>query len=204
MKTIFSKIREEGGAVQIVEAAFVFPIVLFVLLFLMFLGNFFYQQAKVDSITMRGAEYLASRYTRPLLSETSIPTKATDMTEPRIRPYRYLLGDGGSAEGKTLQYVNGLLKKTGSGYFSGMEIRVNGSPEVKIHNYVLYQTATIEIHYSIRMMPMLFFDGPEIYKVSCATATAALDGAEFIRNVDMIMDYTEQWELLDKVKAFFG
>lgn len=189
----------EEGAVEVVEAAFVFPIVMFVVVLLIFLGNFFYQQAKMDAIAVRGAQYLAAIYANPLLMEGSIPT---DSTKIEIKPYRYLLGDK-DAEAKAKEYMENLMKAAGTGLFSGMEPK--GTVKTcKINNYVVYQTAAVELEYSIELMPMRFFDSPSLFRTSNATVTAAVDAAEFVRNVDMIMDYSKEYGLTDKIQEFVG
>ena len=66
-KKLISSINNERGAVQVVEAALVYPIVIFVVAIFFFLGNLFYQQAKVDAITVRAAQKLAAYYTDPFL-----------------------------------------------------------------------------------------------------------------------------------------
>lgn len=50
-----SILRDETGAVAIVEATFVFPIMFFVLFFIMMMGNIYYQQARIDDIVSRYA-----------------------------------------------------------------------------------------------------------------------------------------------------
>ncbi len=198
---IFSKkkIKDETGAVMVVEAVFVFPIVIFVVIVLIYLGNMLYQQSKMDAIAMRGAEYLAAIYTSPLLAEEQIPTNSENIN---IKPYRYLFGDS-QAESKAKDYIEKLMKSTGTGLFSGMEM--NGYVKTcKINNYVVYQTAAVEIEYSINLIPMKLFDLPTLYSCSNSTATAATDSAEFIRNIDMIIDYSKKYDIPEKIKSTVG
>lgn len=192
-------LKNEKGAVEVVEAALVFPIVIFVVILLIFLGNLLYQQAKMDAIAVRGAEYLAAIYTNPILAEGEIPT---DSTSVNTKPYRYLLGDS-EAEIQAKEFMTQLMNKTGTGLFSGMEM--SGTiKKCKINNYVVYQTASVEIEYSIKLLPIKLFDGPTLFKCSNATVSAATDSAEFIRNVDMILDYNEEYHLTDKIKQLVG
>ncbi len=193
MKTI---LKREKGAVPIVEAAFVFPIVIFVVILLIFLGNFFYQQSKMDSIAVRASEYLASIYTTPMLIHSEIPT---DTTKINAKPYRYLLGDS-TAETKAKEYINSLMASTGSGYFSGMELQ-GTSVKCKINNYVVYQTVSVQIDYKIELLPMKLFDLPSIQESSVATKTCACDADEFIRVVDMVMDYSSEFKLTEKLQG---
>lgn len=196
----WKKLKKETGAVDIVEATIVFPIVIFVVILFIFLGNLFYQQAKVDAIAVRGAEYLARLYTHPtLLDNQTIPT---DSTQVDIRPYRYLFG-GGEAESKAKDFMTKELGKSGSGFFSGMGIH-GGVKTCSIKNYVVYQMATVEIEYTVNLLPLKLFGGVPVVRSSCATAMSATDPAEFIRNVDMIMDYAEISKLTQKIKSTVG
>jgi len=196
---VLNKMKNEKGAVPIVEAALVFPIVIFVVLILIFYGNMLYQQSKVDAIAVRGAEYLAAMYTNPILQEDAIPTNSTEVD---VKPYRYILGDA-EAETKAKDYIRELLGKTGTGFFKNMEMDWT-IKTCKIKNYVVYQTACVEIEYSIKLLPMRLLGGAEMFKCSNATVTAATDPAEFIRNIDMIMDYSEQFGLTDKIESMVG
>ncbi|MDY4112425.1 MAG: TadE family protein [Roseburia sp.] len=199
----YARLNDESGAVQVVEAALVYPIVIFVVILFIFLGNLFYQQAKIDAIAVRGAEYLARMYSHPLLRGSTLPTNSTQVD---VQPYRYLFGSS-EAEAQAKEYVSELLNSTGSGMFSGMETNAT-IKTCKIKNYVVYQTACIEIEYSIDLAPIKLLGGISLFRCSSATVTAADDPAEFIRNIDMIMDYSDQLGLTkaikEKVSIFFG
>lgn len=196
MRILLKNVKKECGAVEIVEAAIVFPIVIFVVILIIFYGNMVYQQSKMEAIAVRGAEYMAGIYTNPLLIYDSIPT---DTTEIDVKPYRYLLGDA-EAEENTKAFIETLMFDTGTGFFSGM----NMSGTVKtceIKNYVVYQTCWVEIEYSINLLPMKLFDSPTLFKCTTATITSATDPAEIIRNVDMVLDYSEEFGLTEKIKS---
>ncbi len=198
MKTM-EILKKEHGAVEIVEAAFVFPIVIFVVILFIMFGNVLYQQARVDAIAVRGAEYLASLYTNPLLAENSIPTQTTKI---KAKPYRYLLGDS-EAENMAREFMKKELDKIGTGFFSGMEIS-DSIKTCKIKNYVVYQTACVEIEYGVQLVPMKLFGLSPMIRTSNATVMAASDSAEFIRNIDMIMDYSQEFGLTDKIQQTLG
>lgn len=199
MTDVFRKFRRDMGAVEVVEAALVFPVVIFVVILLMFFGNLLYQQATMDAIAVRGAEYLAAIYTNPMLTNKNIPT---DSTEVKIKPYRYLLGDS-EAESKAKKFMQDLISNTDTGLLSGMEL--NGTVKTcEIKNYVVYQTASVRVEYSIELLPMKLFDSPTLFRCANATVSSATDPDEFIRNIDMIMDYSESSGLTDKIQSFVG
>lgn len=196
----FRRFKKDNGAVMVVEASFVFPIVFFVVISMIVFGNMLYQQAKMDAIAVRGAQYLATAYTNPVLAaDGALPTNSTKVN---VKPYRYLLGSE-DAEGDAEKFISKLIDKTGTGFFSGMEMDAK-IKTCKIKNYVVYQKACVEIEYKINFFPLRFFDGTDVFKQSTATAIAATDSAEFIRNVDMIMDYSESFGITEKIQSFVG
>lgn len=197
-------LKKESGAVLVVEAAYVFPIVFFVVIILLYLGNLFYQQSKVDSITVRTAEYLAAHYTDPMLRYgDKLPTNSTQVN---IQPYRYLFGDS-DAEKMANDFVKSELDQVGTGLYSGMNINYE-IKKCEIKNFIVYQKTEVEIEYSLDFYPLRLMGIPSLTKTSMGTATGAVDSSEFIRNVDMIMDYSEEFGLTQKIKntidAFTG
>ena len=199
MKAYLKKVKQERGAVEVVEAALVFPVVIFVILILIVFGNMMYQQAKMDAICLRGAQYLAAIYNNPSLKAKDLPS---DSRNVEILPYRYLLGDKNS-ENKARTRIQKQMQNTGSGLFKGM--KPNGKiKSCRIVNYVVYQKAEVEIEYSINLFTLRLIDTPSILKSSNTAVLTAPDGAEFIRNVDMIMDYSDDFGLTDKIKELVG
>ena len=202
MKKFKQSYSDEQGAVAIVEAALVYPVVIFVVIILFLLGNVFYQQSKVDALAVRAAEKLAAFYTNPMLN-TGIPTNAEDL---ELNPYRYLFGND-SAEKAVKSYINSELSRAGTGAFKGMEI--SGRATIcEVENYVLYHVAKVKIIYSIEFKPLALLGGVSVLRYSTGEATSADSPSEFIRNIDMILDYADSTGLSQKIKntldQFFG
>lgn len=185
---------EESGAVPIIEAVFVYPLVIFVVIILMLLGNLFYQQSRVESITARGAEKLAAYYANPTLAGGAIPTDCQSMN---LEPYRYLTG-GSVAEGLARTQINDELSQIGTGAFEGMKINYT-IDECTVDNYVVSQTGTVKVSYSINFFPMKLIGATTRYTYGVNAKTSAADPAEFIRNVDMILDYNEKYHVTDGI-----
>ena len=107
--------KEEKGAL-ILEATIVFPVMFFILLFLIYTGNMFYIRSQVDSIASRGAIQAAAYVADPMLEEVkesgSVPRSINN-----VQPYHSLLGnDVGKIQNKMNEELNGL----GTGFFAGM------------------------------------------------------------------------------------
>lgn len=202
-KTMKSFITKEKGAV-IVEATFVYPIMLFVILFLMYMGNMFYQKAKIDSYVSReavkGAAYFADSLPQPIDESEAVPSSG----KISIEPYRYL-----NFHPKAYTDVGKLEKSlSGSGFFAGMEPSFIPI-EAKVTNYILYATYVIQVDYEISF-PLKFIFEDDYYKLKFTSRAElpAVDSAEFIRNTDMIIDYMEHSEggvgILEKISDGIG
>ena len=120
-----SILRDETGAVAIVEATFVFPIMFFVLFFIMMMGNIYYQQARIDDIVSRYAIIGAEKVTNPLRDNLEEgKTMITDSEQVDAEPYRYLFGSMKTIED---EIQNEVYKEIISKGFTFM----GNAPEVK-------------------------------------------------------------------------
>lgn len=198
-------IRTDKGAVTIVEATFIFPIMFFVLFFLLFYGNAWYTKGNADAVVSKYAIEAAAEISDPMLVDIT-ETNAVSTENYTSQPYRYLLNGYGN------RIVNKYKEKIEkdidfAGFFSSM------SPEVtncsgKYNNYFLYQTVQYEVSYDIKIpIRMIFFESPTIIKFVSADEVPVCDSSELILNTNMVVDYVERTGLpdwindkLDKVK----
>lgn len=208
-----NKIINEKGAI-IVEASIVFPVMFFVLLFIIFIGNMYYEQAKVDEIVLKyavkGAECVADPFLNDVSSGGVIPKKMSDVKD--IEPYRYILGSvtKGSVsdiEDKISQEVKDSINNTSLVFFGNSKANFIGTDNDKIatfKNYVVYSTFVVQVNYEIKM-PIAFLgdDYPTIAKMSSRAEVPVSDAPEFIRNVDMAVDILEGTKAGDAIKKIF-
>lgn len=146
-----SILRDETGAVAIVEATFVFPIMFFVLFFIMMMGNIYYQQARIDDIVSRYAIIGAAKVTNPLRNNLEEgKAMITDSEQVDAEPYRYLFGSMKTIED---EIQNEVYKEIISKGFTFM----GNAPEVKrsqvksdYKNHVLYGDFVVEASYQIK------------------------------------------------------
>ena len=109
--------KEEKGAL-VVEATIVFPIMFFVLLFLIYMGNMFYMRSQVDAIASLGAIEAAARFADPMLSEVE-KTGSVPRTIQDVKPYHSLFGD--TSEVNSIEDdMRTKLNRHGTGLFAGM------------------------------------------------------------------------------------
>ena len=211
-KSIVEKIRKNNGMV-IVEAAIVFPIMFFVLFFIIFIGNMYFEQAKVDDITLRyatkGAEYVSDPFQYDMERTHAVPT---DVNALDIEPYRYILGSitNGSisdVEDRISQEVKDEINDNSLIFFSNSRANIVGSDNSKIatfKNYVIYSTFIVQVNYEIKF-PIRFLgnESPTIIKLSSRSEVPVSDSPEFIRNVDMVVDLLDGTSTGDTIKGIF-
>lgn len=182
--------KEQGSLV--IEAAFVYPIMFFVIIFLIYMGNMFYLKSRVEScvnaVAIKGAAYFAD----PLL-EVIETSGVPDGEHVSLQPYRYLnvFNNGNDISDGEAEIREGINT---AGFFAGMTPRVvSVTPE--IHNYVIYQTYEVNVEYVLEF-PIKFIFQDEKYALDC-TAHAEIpvvDSGEFLRNTDMAIDFIQRSE----------
>lgn len=207
-----NKITNEKGAI-IVEATIVFPVMFFVLLFIIFIGNIYYEQAKVDEIVLKyavkGAECVADPFQYDLEKTNAVPTNTEDLD---VEPYRYILGsltDGSisNVENKISQEVKDEINSTSLSFFSNSKATVVGHDNDKIatfKNYVVYSTFIVQVNYDVQL-PIAFLgeSGPTILTMSSRAEVPVSDTPEFIRNVDMAVDLLDGTTVGDTITSIF-
>ena len=208
-----NKFKSEKGAI-IVEASIVFPVMFFVLLFIIFIGNMYYEQAKVDEIVLKyavkGAECVADPFLYNMTNGNGVPKKMSDVKD--IEPYRYILGSvtEGSVsdiEDKISQEVKNEINDTSLVFFGNSKANIIDYDNDKIatfNNYVVYSTFIVQVNYEIKM-PIAFLgdDYPTVVKMSSRAEVPVSDAPEFIRNVDMAVDILEGTKAGEAIKKIF-
>jgi len=106
-------ICDESGAVAIVEASFVFPIMFIILFFLIYMGNAFYVKAQVESVVekyaIEGSNYCAD----PILSTIKEYGNVPSLSSLKTEPYRYIFGGMSDEESK----ISSAVEKETIGWF---------------------------------------------------------------------------------------
>lgn len=205
------KIFKDNSGVVIVEASIVFPIMLFVILMMIYMGNVYYQQAKLNSIVdiaaIKGAAYCADPMLDDIEKAGSVPKTNND-----VQPYRYLFGVS-DVESKMQKYVEDQYKNAGDGFFGSMApIPSTIICDATFNNSVIMYSFTVEATYDIKV-PLRFMgtEAPTIVSLSAKATAPVNDNGEFINNLNMALDYYESSGLskkvsavTDKIKDFFS
>lgn len=204
------KWKDEKGAMTIMEATIVFPVMFFVLLFLIYMGNMFYMRSQVDAIVSNAATKAAAASVDPFLANakygSTIPSTIDD-----IKPYHNILGDASTANSVKTEMVQ-KLNNLGTGFFAGMGLGNITVNTFKKDNSLLSSTFIVDVTYSIEF-PLRFIgsDKATVLKINSKSVAPIVDTPEFILNIDMVMDYADSWgvsealgELKNKVGSFLG
>lgn len=194
--------KSERGAVTIVEATIVFPIVFLVLFLLIYLGNAYYLKSHVDSYVEQYAIMGAAECADPILYNGSIPTSSSAVS---VKPYRYIFtGYMDQVSAGITSEMQGKLKT--SGFFSNMPMRVTSMAEADVN--IFYSTFIVEAEMKIQMPIKILDIELDILKFNSRAEVPIVDTGEFIRNVDMALDFIESnqaiQEGMSKVKDFMS
>lgn len=213
MKNILNKIKsiiKEERGFAIVEATIVFPVMFFVLFFIIYIGNAYYQMAQMDSCVaraaIRGAQYVSDPQQYDMAVNGIFPVYIKD-----VEPYRYIFGELGNGSINKIEDIiaDEVVKEVeGSmSFFSKMKpkITINKESIAEFNNYVLYSTFSVKVDYDIRF-PIKFIgeEAPVIMKLSACAEVPVNDTTEFVRNVDMVVDLTSRTKFGKSVASMFS
>lgn len=202
---IKEKLNKEDGAVQIVEATFVFPIMFIILFFLIYMGNAYYVRAQVEAIVVDKAIAGANYCTDPILQTIKDDGVIPKLSELDLDPYRYFSGMNGVEE-KISREVEEAIEGSSVSLFRNMEpvVKTRRADISKYNNYVLYSTFSVEVRCEVEF-PIKFLgrSTPNLLVITSRSEIAVNDTAEFIRNTDMVIDYFEDSKLGQSIKGVF-
>lgn len=188
------QLNNERGAVTLLEAAIVFPIMFIVLIFLIYMGNAFYIKTQVDKIVVekaiKGAAYCAD----PMLATIEETGKVPGIKELDVKPYRYLFGGMEGVETEIAKEVKEEIEGSYTSFFKNMKPELlandNDEPIAKFNNHFLYATFSVNTKCRIGL-PIKMLGADEEFSIilNVCSEVAVNDTSELIRNVDMVIDY---------------
>ena len=209
--------RRERGAVTIIEAAFVFPITFFVVLFMIMAGEAYFEHAVVEYYVTSAAVDGAARCENPMLSHVlsggSVPT---DPTTADVMPYRYIFtGEAQNIAGEIEGDLERKIEKISPLLFKDMkpeDVSVTVTPKMN----PLISHLTIDCEFTVPLPIRFIFSDEDMGFSYTVTANASVgDPAEFIRNVSVVTDFLERSsaftefcgkvkECMQKIGAYIG
>ena len=196
-----TQFKKECGAVPIIEATFLFPVVLVVLAFLLYIAFYIMQGVLIYNYTQQAAVAASREVSLPgyevLYDVTGgLQTSADFAAAPEDagsvngvmevhEPYRYW-NPGVLSQSKKNTVGNDLQSLLGA-----TSLLTGNSPDCKIgaKNHVLTQKITVQVEKKVDAMPVLEMIGVTgALDMNISTTAVVSDPAEFIRNTDMIFD----------------
>lgn len=183
--------QNERGAL-IVEASIVFPVMFLVIIMMIYLGNAYFQKARVERMVSTavsdGAAYCADPQLKSI-EGGKLPTLST----LDVQPYRALVSNGGTQMAKQIEGdLKKRLKNIDAGYFSGMKPDVK-SVSAKYNSHFIYATFEVTVNYEIELPIRMLGDTENIrLKFSTHRSMPVTDTVELIRNINMIEDYMQR------------
>jgi len=206
--------REDG--MLFVEATILFPIMFLVIFLMIFVGNAYFHKSTIDSTVAQMANYGAAQCADPLLREITEKGGVPALKDSTysIEPYRYLLGEVGKESGmnkietNVKKQINDKIKKMKTGMFSHMKPSAK-SVTVEYNNAFIYSTFEVEVKYKLPL-PIRLIGMKDYFTINASSRceVPVSDVPEFIRNVNMIMDWIENTpggeDVLTKIDEIMG
>ena len=205
MEEIHTEQKESNNSGALIfEATIVFPVVFLVIFIMMVLGNAYWQRSKIDQLVakeaIKGAAYCGS----PLLQQYESNGRIPGLIEADVKPYRYFLsGYGDSVANDINGTVSKYISSMSTGLFTNMKPQKIGDVKVEFNNMLVYSTFSVEAMYKI-IIPVRIIGMSDWFSITFSSRSeiAVSDTSEFIRNVDMTIDYAQQLGI-DKILAEF-
>lgn len=209
MKKILSILKNENGAAQMVEAAFIYPVVFLCIAFLIYLGLYILQFMSVSAYAQKVA-LLASReiaypgyiniVTESPYSNASVEADlgnsnsfngrinmTFDPEKVESRAYRYWKSN--PLEGYEQSFKDILVEMVRKNSIIGAKDNVD--VVIKSDNYFIVQYVTVSVSQPLMDFPILEFFGIESPTVKATVQASVNDTDEFVRNTDFAVDALE-------------
>lgn len=203
--------REERGAMQLIEAAVIYPIVFLLIFVLIYLGLYILQSVTLgvyaQKVAMLAAREVSCQGYSQMVSTGQFSTAAVEMTIPEgstysvsipttlkdaekrgitARPYRYW---GNPLKDSQRETYEDVLKKIVA---ENSIIATNKSSEVKANitcrNYVLNQQIEVQVTQELAHFAVLDFFGIESPTISGSAVATVSDTDELVRTTDFAAD----------------
>lgn len=198
----------ERGAVMIVEASIVFPVMFIIVLIMIMAGNAYLQNSRAAYLVSRAAINNAAACANPMLDYVqengAVPQRPGQV---QVEPYRYIanvLSGMETLEGKVERELQQQIGGLDTGVFNGMSPQ-NVSVDATYKPGALCATFLIECSFDV-VFPIRMIGSNENFKFTYQIQfeQPVNDSTEFVRNRSMAMDYLERSEVaseaIEKIK----
>lgn len=203
--------NNECGAVMIVEASIVFPIMFIVILLMIMAGNAYLQNSRATYLVSQAAINNAAACANPMLDYVETNNKIPAPGEVDVQPYRYFgnfLSGMSELESKVKRELEQSIGGLETGVFKGMSPQ-NVHATVEYNPGALCSTFLIKCKFDV-VLPIRMIGSSENFKFTydIQFEQPVNDSTDFVRNRSMAMDYLERSEkamnAIDKIKEAMG
>lgn len=205
---MFKQLHNERGA-MFVEASFVFPIMILIIIAMYYASIMTYERAALQSGVESTALLYKNSYTDDYIDMATNVTgsKENDMvsysdltTKKDVtfnNPYDCIFMSNDDTVEQTLK--NGLFKSITGYLFWGNTLDISVSHE----NYIIYRKVTVTATETVKLpLDFSIIGLPNEYNIS-ATATAMVNNTdEFMRDTDLVMNAVKQTKLWAQISKF--
>ena len=195
---MLQKIKNENG-MAIVEATYVFPIIVIVVFLLIYIGNGYWQKCQIEAIVSKAAIQGAAYCANPL-TENVEKSDLPGVKDLDVYPYRHIFtGNMDTIETNVRKTVEKEVAEVGTGLFSSM-MPVTSSIETEYDAAFLYSTFLVDVDYKIRL-PLRLIGQEDYFYMSFSSRVDApvTDATEYIRTFDTVIDYMEKTGIMKKI-----
>lgn len=201
--------NSEDGSI-ILESAIVFPIVFVVLIFIIYLGNVYYEQARVEKIVMKNAVLGAEAIADVFHNEMEQGGISADLGR-NLDPYRYLFGGNQSqVENEISARVEQEIREGAIGFFNNAKANQIGTDNQNgkaayYKTHLFCSSFVVQVNYEVKLpLQFSFMETPTLFSFSARAEVTVNDETEFIRNADMALDLLSQTKIGSKIGDLFG
>ena len=187
-------LKDEKGAVAVIEAALVYPVVIFTVVTLIYMGMYIYDASLLNdrariaaetaakTVTFTGYEELGDVYSTLELDPKSPAPDRThvDKYYSESSPYRYFVN--GKADDR---FAAKVCDYASDGLFRGTGVTCT----VDVNRRLFDREVVVTVEKSVSLPGILRLSGVKTGGKMTATASAVTsDPAEFVRNTDLVME----------------
>ena len=195
-----NNIKNEKGAVTLVEATIVFPIVFLVVILIIFVGNVYYTRSYMQKVADKNV-LVASEYIKNYTTYLVDKVGSYSLEGHDINPYVQIFGITKNIEGEIVNRVKKAAKSSSNTLIGTMAPKnIKGGMKngrfVDIDEGFFGSDVTVAISYK-----MSFFSGVTLLgeipslEFTVYSKASVCDDVEFIRNIDYVedlwIDFTE-------------
>lgn len=200
-RQVLQDIKTGNAGYLTVEAAMVFSVLFFSLIFVLFIGMVLYQEVNLQGLAIRSSERGSVIYSSRV-SDMSGGVKTLD--DFLIRdPYRNVpFMDSGKKSDYTSVINSYIDQNLGKRDVVSGQVRNSGN-YVTIQDYLIEKRIKVTIESGYRMpvdsiAGMFGQNGP--FEVHTSAVSAVVDSPDFVRNVDLAMDVVKQTQVFGTVE----